>query len=360
MKKTISLLLALVLCLSLTACGKSEAVKNVEAMIDALGEITLESIDAIRSTEDAYNALTEDEQKKVGNYKTLTEARDAYYKLALVGNWYSSEISLDVEANYENLGFVLNSDLSCTNYEYGNTSVGVWSVTDSILRTNFEEGWENSYIIQDVDGTISLQLEYSESGCTMMKEEDYFAFLNDVFLIVELSEVDLNDYFEITAYDNVVTNEWGDPSGDGYTSILLKNKLYEQGWMFLDKKNDYAIEILYPEYNITVQYNNGSSETSHHEAGSYTVDWYTPYTCTWQAAYYLDSYGTDYTATSDMSLDQVTFGRARGTFVFINSDYVVEVNKFDQDITNNRILVIDINGQTLTARSSEWVDGIDY
>ena len=358
MKKIFSLILVFALCLSLCACGKSEAVKNVEAMIEALGEITLESIDAICSAEDAYSALTAEEQAKVENHQTLVDARDTYYELVLAGNWYSTQISLDVESNYENLGLVLNADLSCTNHEYGETSSGTWSVENSILRTSFEKDWENSYVIAEVDGTISLALEYSESGNTLMREEDYFAWLGNIFLTVDLAEVDLNDYFEIIAYEYDVTDEWGDSTGTGYTSILLKNKLYDQGWMFLDKKNDYAIEILYPEYNINVQNTNGSSELSHYEAGSFTVDWYTPYT--WHNPYYLDSYGTDYVATSDMDLEQVTFGRARGTFIFINSDYVVEVKKHDQDCTNNRILVININGQTLRAQSSEWADGIDY
>ena len=59
MKKVISIFLVLAMCLSLCACEKNEAVKNVEAMIDTLGEIALESINAIRSAEDACSALTE-------------------------------------------------------------------------------------------------------------------------------------------------------------------------------------------------------------------------------------------------------------------------------------------------------------
>ncbi len=325
MKKVISLFFVLVMCLSLCACGKSEAVKNVEAMIDALGEITLESIDAICSAEDAYFALTEDEQKKVDNYEILAEARDAYYELALVGNWYSSEISLDVESNYEKLGFVLNSDLSCTNYEYGSTSSGVWSVTDGILRTNFEEGWENSYIIKDVDGIISLQLEYSESGRTMMKEEDYFAYLNEIFLIVELSAENVADYCRLDLYTpHYYTNEWGETvelTTTG-TTLLARNNVYEDGWLYLCSSSDLTIEVLYPEYTLTYTYTDSTS-TETYPAGATTSTESNPYVCYFPME--LDRYFENYTITTDLSLEELSFGRAKGQIIFINSKFVEEV-----------------------------------
>ena len=45
MKKGISLVLVAVMCLSLCACGKSEAASNVEEL--SAGEVSLESKDAI-------------------------------------------------------------------------------------------------------------------------------------------------------------------------------------------------------------------------------------------------------------------------------------------------------------------------
>ena len=87
MKKTISLLLILVMCLSLCACGKSEAVKNVEALIDALGEVTVDSEAAIVAAEEAYNALAAEEQSKVANAAKLTDARETFEKLRYVGEW---------------------------------------------------------------------------------------------------------------------------------------------------------------------------------------------------------------------------------------------------------------------------------
>ena len=357
MKKAISLLLALLLCLSLTACGKSEAVKNVEAMIDALGEITLESIDAIRSAEDAYNALTENERKKVDNYATLTEARDAYYELVLVGNWYSSEIELyDVEANYEDLGFTLNSNLSCTNYEYGNTSSGVWSVTDCILRTNFEEGWENSYIIKDVDGKISLQLEYSESGCTMMKEDDYFAYLDSIFLIVDLSEVDINDYCELYLMDHESLNEWGEPNGWGATYVMVGSKAYRNGWYYLTY-NDIAIEVLFPQYTVTRTFPDGTNYEYVEEATTHTMAYDKLF---WYYVYAINTKSPDYTDISDVTLDQLSLGRAKGKVYFISKEYVKEVITDTGWQWTRRFVLID--GSTFEAPydSELWCEDHPY
>lgn len=78
MKKAISLLLAFVMCLTLCACGKSKSVKNVENLIDAIGEITAESGDAITVAESAYNDLTDDEKSKVENYTQLETYKVEY------------------------------------------------------------------------------------------------------------------------------------------------------------------------------------------------------------------------------------------------------------------------------------------
>ena len=47
MKRILSLLLALALCLPLCACGKTEATKAAENAIASIGEVSLDSFDAI-------------------------------------------------------------------------------------------------------------------------------------------------------------------------------------------------------------------------------------------------------------------------------------------------------------------------
>ena len=82
MKKFISLVLVLVLSLSLCACGKSDAVKALEARIDGLTNVTLadqETVSEIRST---YMALPEEDREDVENLAVL-EAAEAVIQEAL-------------------------------------------------------------------------------------------------------------------------------------------------------------------------------------------------------------------------------------------------------------------------------------
>lgn len=87
MKKLITLLLTATICLSLCACGKSEAVKNVETLITAIGEVTLDSEAAIIAAEEAYAALTAEEKEQVGNHSLLTDAREELRRQEYYGEW---------------------------------------------------------------------------------------------------------------------------------------------------------------------------------------------------------------------------------------------------------------------------------
>lgn len=74
MKKMISILLVFAMVLPLCGCGKSKAVTNVEELISAIGEVSLESGEAIASAQRAYDALTGKEKAEVENYNQLIEA----------------------------------------------------------------------------------------------------------------------------------------------------------------------------------------------------------------------------------------------------------------------------------------------
>lgn len=83
MKKAALLLLALVLALSLTACGKSEAAQAVDDMIAAIGEVTLDSEDLISEAEQAVENLGEEDRKQLDKTGDLEAARAAYEGLVL-------------------------------------------------------------------------------------------------------------------------------------------------------------------------------------------------------------------------------------------------------------------------------------
>lgn len=62
--------------------GIPTAVKVVIARIDAIGEVTLDSKDAIEAARAAYDNLTEEQKTLVTNYETLTKAEETYAALA--------------------------------------------------------------------------------------------------------------------------------------------------------------------------------------------------------------------------------------------------------------------------------------
>lgn len=87
MKKIVSVLLvALTLCMCLTSCSKSEAAKEVEQKIKAIGEVTIDKGEAIEEAEKAYAFLTGEDKGDVKNYDDLVSAKEAYNKLKEVSD----------------------------------------------------------------------------------------------------------------------------------------------------------------------------------------------------------------------------------------------------------------------------------
>ena len=147
MRKFFAFLLVLALCLSMAACGKSEAVKAVETMIDALGTVTEDSADAIYAIDDAYAALAEEEQGKVKNYKNFLKAKEAYYEMTLAGIWYPCDLNpADLEHNFSPRFYIeLNADMTMiSKSDFRGTSAGIWDVSEGndlffILKETFSK-----------------------------------------------------------------------------------------------------------------------------------------------------------------------------------------------------------------------------
>ena len=95
MKKIIAVILVLCMAVTLSACGKSQSVKDVEKAISAIGKVTLESGEDIEKAERMYDYLTETEKSKVDNKGDLVEARYAYDKI------YEDEVYTTAKKAYE-------------------------------------------------------------------------------------------------------------------------------------------------------------------------------------------------------------------------------------------------------------------
>jgi len=75
MKKTISLIMVLALCLSLSACVQNKAVGEAEALITAIGPVTLDSEEAIAAAERAYEALSAEDTGVTARLVTVAPVR---------------------------------------------------------------------------------------------------------------------------------------------------------------------------------------------------------------------------------------------------------------------------------------------
>lgn len=81
MKRIIALLMAIAMCISLCSCGKSTDAMKVDNLISAIGEVTLDSESKIVAAENAVNALEEKEYMQLEQTSVLEEARSAYDEL---------------------------------------------------------------------------------------------------------------------------------------------------------------------------------------------------------------------------------------------------------------------------------------
>ena len=75
MKKVIVFLLLAAMMCSLCACGKSKEAQNVDDLIMAIGEVSIDSADKIKAAEDAYEALGEKDREKVEYYSVLDSSK---------------------------------------------------------------------------------------------------------------------------------------------------------------------------------------------------------------------------------------------------------------------------------------------
>lgn len=92
-KKTIVFFLIVVMTLVLCGCGKSAEAKLAEEYILTIGEVTLDSEEAIVVAEEAYNMLSEQEKEQIiDSAQVLSEARTIYDKLVIENTDYVEEL----------------------------------------------------------------------------------------------------------------------------------------------------------------------------------------------------------------------------------------------------------------------------
>lgn len=170
MKKIIAIVLALSMCLSLTACKSKEA-RDVEKLIEAIGEVTLEGESTIISAENAYEALEEEDKAEIENYEILTTARttlDALIYEAEMNAKYDNAIALLNAEDYEGAyhAFVDLGDWKDT-LDY----IGRFTVLENVVLEETQNLHKNLEELTSV-----IHYDYDSQGRVIKKTGDYLDY----------------------------------------------------------------------------------------------------------------------------------------------------------------------------------------
>lgn len=229
MKKTVALILALSMVFALCACGgqtqeeKPDAVKNVERLIDGIGEVSLDKIRFIEDAEGAYEQLYEVDKSLVTNYDTLLSARETY-------NTLLNEVNEEIEKNIiEAKGLAYSYDvkgaIDILNKAERKAVTEEHLTTIRELKDAFAEMlYENTSIVK-LEYVYSFQndfdIEYSSNGTTITAKyrfntnnstagdysdslSSYKAYLEKYFELVstEYDSINAADVFEFLTPDS--------------------------------------------------------------------------------------------------------------------------------------------------------------
>lgn len=266
----------------------------------------------------------------VPNHDTLTAARAAYtdrlYESKIPGTWFdtlgafNSDGGVSPALILEEGGVGTARDLLTDNY----LPVS-WSVEDGQLRVNRENSFSTTYVIRQKDGYLELKWSNDDASAVLLK---------DLFLDVNLSEVDVNDYFAWTTASQVYTDTYERGDVTSITSAIVpENLLYDEGWMFFMVSDDnFAMECSYPsfkEYYLIVHREGQSSSTSRTISGATENIGFSPFSV-------LYSLNTAHVSTGDGQEDRVqtittsllpkdvSFTNASGHVIYINKAYVTD------------------------------------
>lgn len=187
-RRILSIILAFVMiAVLLTGCGKSQAVKDVEAAISSIGEVTLDSDQSITNAEKLYDELSEKDVKAVENYSELTDAREKYNSLvyeAAIGNMasydYDKAISLlesipSYKDAQEKLAEAENGvfQSECASYIFDFIKDGGFYNPSAVRVLDASYGDENDTysIVYGADGILYLKIQGTNKlGGTLNKE----------------------------------------------------------------------------------------------------------------------------------------------------------------------------------------------
>lgn len=143
-KSIIALCIIMLQCVFFIGCGKSEAVKNAESLIQAIGTISFMSAESIQTAQIAYDALDNDEKKKVENYQLLENAWKDY--------------NANVEVYEDNVGFssIIFRGPKVTIVTLSGKLYGTYTIKDNTITVNFDDGGFDAFEYDPETDTLSI------------------------------------------------------------------------------------------------------------------------------------------------------------------------------------------------------------
>ena len=163
-KRIVALLLCIAMLTLLCGCD-SKALKEAKKSAKAIGEVTVDSGDAITAAESLYAALTDEEKSKFDCYQELLDSRAAYE-----GKVATAVQSLLDDGDYES---ALQKVQSLDKTTISNISKGIserllqvlaWFSMSDFGDMDFEDGMKKAQIASDIAGFLEIPAssEYSE------------------------------------------------------------------------------------------------------------------------------------------------------------------------------------------------------
>lgn len=239
----------------LTAARETyDRIKAVADQIDAIGEVTVESESAITAAEEAYNALTEEEKAKVENYAVLTEARFEANRLSLVGEW-------TVELYPHDMGISLTLDENGT-FLWCAGHCGTWTVSEdgkyiALTGDNLPDFFGEAIPVFEEDGFKKIQIVDSWGPFVLV--EDHNTIFEMKYVAVELTAENVREYLGEPVKAGYVLNSWGEEDKTA-PAYLLTSQVFDEGLVYVGCSNDFAVELIYEEY-IEMTYNDITAKT---------------------------------------------------------------------------------------------------
>ena len=308
-KSLVKVLLSLFICSSLWGCGKSNAVKNVEELIDGIGEVTADSEESIEEAEKAFNALSDKEKEQVENAAQLEqkkeevkerikeaeeEAKKEEEKKKLAekkeklapydGTWkpiYSEAVNNDLLHSSPKVKKIYSKDLNID--ELDETITPIDETTIKVSR----DGLGALKLVDDQGIT-----KFVSEGGAFVRKSEYDDVMDKMFVHVILDEDNIGDYIGGPIKIGRYLDEWGDETdADAY---VLSSPAYD---------NEGLILLSFKDVKFEVYYNGVTDSTTYYE----------PY----PLGYAL--------GTGTPTLNK--FGRAEGEIWYVRKEYVSNISE---------------------------------